>query len=524
MSSAVQNIDVDIELTEKQFQCYQYLTDPKYKDISEVYYIGSSGTGKTFLGCVWQTIQAIQHLGSRHLVGRHTLISSANSIKVTFEKVFVLMKIEKSLYRYYSKESKFTFWNGSEINFVELKDLPGDPTFDRIGSQEYTSVFLPEIVQISQNAYAVAKSRIRYGLTEYGLTPKLFADANPSQGSWVKSDIYDKWKEGTLEPWRKYIPATKSDNIKFRNEFEFANLEQLPKAQRERLLVGSWEYAQEGANRLFETAAIEQMFLLDHIEGTGEKWLCVDPSGAGKDRTVIAIWDGLKLLDVDIHPGKDTTNSIVDRIKFYCKHYNIFHRNIIIDKVGLGQGVYDSFRGAKGFVANARPVHPKRKLLGDRTLYKHLKDQVFDLFAQKCNQGEIYIAYNDADFQRNLTVELLAIEWKDLDSGDPMNLVSKKEMKRKLGGKSPDLADALALRFFPISEKFFKANGPSHSAIFQGDGFGKHKDLRQAYQVGKFFRDPELMDSVRANLHARNMHERVSRHWEREARKKRGRF
>jgi phage terminase large subunit len=41
--------------------------------------------------------------------------------------------------------------------------------------------------------------------------PKLFMTCNPEKG-WVYNSFYDKWKKGTLEDYKVFIPSLATDN------------------------------------------------------------------------------------------------------------------------------------------------------------------------------------------------------------------------------------------------------------------------------------------------------------------------
>ena len=96
----------------------------------------------------------------------------------------------------YNAQSGIIYWkNGSEIILKDLFLYPSDPNFDGLGSLEITGGFIDECNQITKKAWQVVKSRMRYKLNEYNLTPKLFGSCNPSK-NWVYSDFYKPYVDG----------------------------------------------------------------------------------------------------------------------------------------------------------------------------------------------------------------------------------------------------------------------------------------------------------------------------------------
>ncbi|MDR2003928.1 MAG: hypothetical protein LBQ74_12925 [Prevotella sp.] len=225
-----------MKLTKKQTIAYDYFTEPKYANISEILYGGAAGGGKTRLGVGCIAIQALKYDGTRWVIGRDTLKTLKET---TLKSFFDFAKDEHITYRYVENKG-ILLPNSSEILLKDLAYYPSDPNYDELGSLEITGAFVDECNQITQRCWQVLKSRIRYKLDEYGLTPKMLGTCNPAR-NWVYDDFYLPCKENRLEPHRIFIPALIKDNPYISKHYE-ENLMALDEVSRERLLAGNWDY------------------------------------------------------------------------------------------------------------------------------------------------------------------------------------------------------------------------------------------------------------------------------------------
>lgn len=143
-------------------------------------------------------------------------------------------------FRFNQSKGWIEFSNGSIIFLMELKFYPSDPEFTDLGSLEITDAFVDEVPEITEKAWEILMSRIRYNLI--GGVPKALACGNP-QNNWVKhrfvSDAQDQ--PVTLKEYQRTILALLDDNPdeKFREAYR-RNLERLNPYDRARLLYGDW--------------------------------------------------------------------------------------------------------------------------------------------------------------------------------------------------------------------------------------------------------------------------------------------
>ena len=169
----------------------------------------------------------------------------------------------------------------------------------------------------------------------------------------------------------------------------------------------------------------------------GEKYITCDVARFGSDRTVIMVWEGLHITYIRTLL-KSAVNDVVDEVRQLQQEHQINLRNIIVDEDGVGGGVKDYLR-CQGFVNNARPIKKEN--------YQNLKTQCYYKLADLINKGQIGITCNDVNVKNNIIEECEQIRTKDADKDNKLQIIPKDTIKDILG-RSPDYADALAMRMY----------------------------------------------------------------------------
>jgi PBSX family phage terminase large subunit len=425
-------MEININLTKKQSQAWKHLMD---NTINEVLYGGSAGAGKSWLGCLWIVTLCLQYKGIRCLIGRTVLQQLKMTTLNTLFEVLQQMGLKSGEhYTYNGQSNVITFHNKSEIVLKDLQYQPSDPNFDSLGGLELTAVFIDEAAQISQLAYNILKSRIRFKLNEYKLTPKILMTCNPGQ-VWLKKVFYLPYIQDTLSDNMKFVPALPMDNPHLPTSY-IEMLKSLPSAQRKRLLEGDWNYMDESDN-LFDFDSISNSVFLSQPNPEDKKYISVDVARFGSDRSVIVIWNGLVVLEVLVYTKLSTTE-LSSEIRELIAKWGVHPQNIIVDSDGVGGGVADQIKGTN-FVNNSSPLHNQN--------FSNLKSQCYVKLSELFKEGKISLNILDPSRIDELTQELLSVKLKDVDKDNKVAVQSKEEMKKVLG-KSPDLSDALMMRMY----------------------------------------------------------------------------
>jgi len=195
----------------------------------------------------------------------------------------------------------------------------------------------------------------------------------------------------------------------------------------------------ESDGQLISNESIKKLFSNTHLTG-GVKYISADIARLGNDKTVVMVWDGLKVIDVQMMKVS-RVNESVELIKATQIKYNVNNNKTIVDEDGVGGGVVD-YLGCIGFSNNAKPIRVKGKIEN----FANLKSQCGYHLAEVINRNEMYVDC-DEDTERFITEEL---EWirlpKEIDV-QKIRLLTKDEIKKQLS-RSPDYSDSLMMRCY----------------------------------------------------------------------------
>lgn len=428
---------------EKQRQALRFLRDNK---TNEVLYGGGARGGKSYLGCGWVVCEALQKPGSKWMIAREELTKLRDTTLLTFFLVardFGIM----DTFSFNAQSYTATFPNGSMIFFREIKYLPSDPEFDRLGSYDLTGVFLDECQQIHVKAINVLRGRLSVLKGDGWKTiPKSLYTCNPRK-NWIYELFVKPERQGELPGDRVFIKSLATDNP-FVSQDYIENLRKSDKITVERLLNGNFEYDDDPA-ALISYEKILDCFSNNFDSLKGKKYITVDVARFGSDKTVIGIWDGYR---VKLFPFKGL--SIPETAKKVLQmqiQYEVPLSNVIADEDGVGGGVVD-ITSAKGFVNNSKPL--ANPLNFEDENYNNLKSQCYFRLAERINKGGLYIECDDISIKQMIIQELEQVKQYNMDK-DGKRQVMPKDKVKELIGRSPDFSDTLMMReWFDLAPRF----------------------------------------------------------------------
>lgn len=209
-------------------------------------------------------------------------------------------------------------------------------------SVEFAVIAIDEINRNPKTTFDMLRSRHRWpGIKDV----RFIAGCNPLGEAWVKN----MWVKRLFSPDEQeqyefvYVPALPTDNPHLPKEY-YKSLESLPEAQRKAYLEGNWDAFDEGMDEKGYIRLVNDRELQASFVGSGEhsgyKIIGVDPA-AGGDNSAIVLKSG-HLQEILFNQKLQDTMSLVGVIMdMYRKHSADF---IVIDKTGIGQGVYDRLR------------------------------------------------------------------------------------------------------------------------------------------------------------------------------------
>lgn len=437
--------------TYKQHLVYESL---KNKDIDTVFFGGGAGGGKTWMICESRLVNAIRYPGYRSFIGREELKRLIQSTYVTFTKVCAFHNIPKDFWKLNGQYNYIEFKNGSRIDLLDLKSLPTDPMYERLGSLEYTDGAIEEAGEVEFMAYDVLKSRVgRHMNKEYDLHPNILITGNPKK-NWTYQLFYRPWKEGTLTKNISFIQALYNDNEHTAETYGKQLSLISDKSTIQRLKYGNWEYEND-PNTLMGYDAICDMWTNPPAPGT--RYIIADVARYGSDRSVVTVWSGYNLYQVHtfFKQGTDETAQVIRNIAYEEK---VPYSHILIDGDGIGGGVIDQIKGSKSFIANAAPfkievLSPKGFKTKEKPNFANLKAQCSYKLAERVNNREIAIKLvkcigeSEEKVRKLLIEDLEQIKSKDLDDDRKLRIMPKDEIREHIG-RSPDFGDCLMMRMY----------------------------------------------------------------------------
>ncbi len=207
---------------------------------------GSVRSGKTYFILGFFIFMCKLFPGSKYVVVRKNLQRIKSTVFPTFNQICPPEFLEQEPTSHNSFTAKFT--NGSQIVFfAENKDK--DKELKRFRGMEADGFGLEEL-DISYDGFMMAlqrtgtwKMRERKEAKERGdaTPPQIVLGTSNPQNNWVKEEIYDKWKKGTLNPKWLYINANLKDNPYIPKEWIDSQKQNLSPLIYKMLMEGDWE-------------------------------------------------------------------------------------------------------------------------------------------------------------------------------------------------------------------------------------------------------------------------------------------
>lgn len=437
-------MQINFEPNPKQFQLLEAFHE---ESVTEILYGGAASGGKSYAICALHILKSIEYKGIRTLIGREELKNLKQTTLQTFFKVSKEWNLKAGSHFTYNKtEGTITFFNGSVILLRDLKYQPSDPECTFLGSLELTFASVDEAGELHKRVKEVLHSRCgRWLNSEYGIKPLLFMSCNPSR-NFLFNQFYKPYTIGELPSKRKFIQALITDhnrNFKDFNPETYAeHLRQtLSFADYQRLVLGKWEF-DDDPNALTTFTAINQSF--DYVKPAafeGPFYISADIAFES-DRCAVVVWSDFDVVETHVLNKEDKPE---EKILELQQKFNVQKRHIVYDATGAGNYLKNYLQGAYAFHAGAKPIKAEK--------YEHLKTQVYFYLAQAFNERKIRIF--DEAYQDEIVDECLQIKTIPKEKIETKVRMIKKDEIKKFIGRSPDILDALSMRFvFEIKGKF----------------------------------------------------------------------
>lgn len=209
-------------------------------------------------------------------------------------------------------------------------------------SVEFAVIAIDEINRNPKTTFDMLRSRHRWpGIKD----TRFIAGCNPLGEAWVKN----MWVKRMFPPDEKeqyefvFVPALPTDNPHLPVEY-YKSLESLPENQRKAYLEGNWDAFDEGVDekgyirlvndREFQASVVQSGEHSGYIIGG------IDPA-AGGDKSAIVL-KSANLQEIVFNQKLSNTMDLVSQVVEINMKYKVDFW--VIDKTGVGQGVYDRLR------------------------------------------------------------------------------------------------------------------------------------------------------------------------------------
>lgn len=241
--------------------------------------------------------------------------------------------------KYNEAKHEFTLADDYGGGIIAFRNLD-DP--QKYLSVEFAVMGIDEINRNPKSVFDMLRSRLRWpGIPDV----KFLAGCNPLGEAWVKN----LWVKRLFPSDEKeqyefvYVPALPTDNPYLPKEY-YKSLESLPENQRKAYLEGNWdafdeEIDEKGYLRLVNDRELQQS-IVQEAEHAGYITMGVDPA-AGGDKSAIVI-KSAHLQEIVFNQKLQNTMDLVGVIMEQYRDRKCDF--IVIDKTGVGQGVYDRLK------------------------------------------------------------------------------------------------------------------------------------------------------------------------------------
>lgn len=200
----------------KQIEFLEAVLSSKY---SFILYGGAIRGGKTYALLGLHLILAKAFPGSRYAIIRENIPQLKINVLPIFNQIFPDYFIEQYPAQHNSWIARFT--NGSELIFFSEDYDSNLKYLERFRGLEIDGASVEEMSGIARETFdkllerlGTWKMRERLVAKQKGqrIPPQFVAGTCNPTWRWLKQDIYEPWKKGTLQKEFKYIPAKVTDN------------------------------------------------------------------------------------------------------------------------------------------------------------------------------------------------------------------------------------------------------------------------------------------------------------------------
>lgn len=238
-----------MQLTRRQYEATLELANP---EVDFLLYGGAIRGGKTG----WLCTTAFQL--SRSFANSRTFILRADRPKISTNLLpsvnyfFSQPEVKKHIVGVNKSDLTYTFDNDSIVQLFP-ESFNQDKDLARFHGLEPNFILFDELPEFQEKTFDKAFERAGAWLNakpnKWGHKPRplVVASANPTK-NWVKERVYDPWKNGTLPPNWRYVPAKVTDNPFIDPSYLASLKKNMSPLNYQRFVEGDWEYQEAIGN------------------------------------------------------------------------------------------------------------------------------------------------------------------------------------------------------------------------------------------------------------------------------------
>jgi len=388
-------------------------------------FIGGTGTGKSFMIPTWLLSKMSQHPGNEWIVSAPTT-----------------MMLKRTVLKYLIDDFK-TWGVPFEINKSDLVvETPlgiiyfiSAETPDRMQGVHPKGIIGDEAGLYDRLWWQTAIQRVSFRSGQIFLTTTPY-DPN----HWLKLEFWDRWKAG--DPNFEIVNPISLDNPFYPEDEYWQAKRRLPKWRFD--LLYNAKFPEQSDNALFKVADlrrvidIEAQSVIDRTEDE-ELYMTIDVAREGTDESVICLWRGYVLEEIHRYETNTLTELVASaHVLSRGRESKITY---VVDSSGLGAGVYDMLY-EQGL--NAYGVNFAQR--ADDEAYANARAEMYHNLAKAVEDETVKLLDDD------YLIDDLIVQERTYNSRGQIALVLKEKIKEKIG-RSPDVADAVALRFSAYKPK-----------------------------------------------------------------------
>ena len=370
--------------------------------------------GKSRALALWNVMQMVKKPGCR-CIG---IAQTHKALKrVLIREMQIVCNLLGLHYDYNKSEQEFSLDNGSI-----LFGYSGENAEAMLGLSEIDILSIDESAYLAEEAYQYASDRMRGGKYE-PMVRLISSPQSMAAENWF-SEVCKRHPEDVIR-------ATALDNPFTSDTFK-QNL-------KDRYIEGSNIYRQQVLGEIFDFDIASQIvmrkdFIAAKLICTDKRyWLGADFAGLGTDSNIVAVIDDTGVVDWFGAPDLNTQQK-TEQVSNAWDHWRPV--SACGDQTGgYGQGCIDLLEAKQMHMVG---VNFSQKPFNEK-LYPNARTEMFIELAQAIKQG--FWVPEEAK------IELLAIQYC-IDNRGRQSLLPKDLVKKQLGGRSPDLADAIALALY----------------------------------------------------------------------------